>query len=302
MSLSPGKTAFFLLGLSAGALGSVLIRNPAAEQPAPSAEKQVTAATGAINPASKPPESPTPKADALPQAAESDRLRKALEARNQAVKTMESSLAEMRQTLQADEQEREQRREAMQKRFTQFAQGNLEARMSSLARAANLDDEQYGLVASFLEERTNLMMELRSGRYTEEMSAEREAELRQKLDTMNLGQYLGEILGPEQYAEFDSHRQQRNTVAQEAFASRELSRLVDTVKLSEQQLDQIYSAYYQQATQAVPEGELFDSRRMRQQRGDIEAQTEILADILDTEQLAAYRSVLENNRGGPWRR
>ncbi len=301
MSLPLAKTAIFVLGFSAGALGSMLVRDPAPTQPAnttPAATPQ-----SPKQPADKTPRPATPPAtDNATAKAEQDRLRKTLEERNQALGAMEQSLNAMQQTINSDEQEREQRREAMRERFTQFAQGRLEGRMASLDSVARFDDEQYGLVAAFLEERTNLMMELRSGHWNGELTEEREAEIREKLESMKLGQYLQEILGPQQYADYNSHRQQRNTVAQEAYASRELSRLVDNVRLTDQQLDEAYSVYYREAENAVEEGELFDYRRMREQQGDIEKQIGLLQGILDEHQLSTYRNLLESQPGSPWRR
>ena len=174
--------------------------------------------------------------------------------------------------------------------------------MASLDSVARFDDEQYGLVADFLEERTNLMMELRSGHWSGELNEERRSEIEAKLESMKLGQYLQEILGPQQYADYSSHRQQRNSVAQEAYASRELSRLVDNVRLTDQQLDEAYSVYYRQAENAVEEGELFDYRRMREQQGDVEARVGLLQGILDEQQLSTYQGLLESQPGFPWRR
>jgi hypothetical protein len=302
MSLPLAKTAIFILGLSAGALGSMLVRDPAPTQaastpaPPPRSTAQPAAAT-APRPATPPAGDNT---DAAAKA-EQDRLRKTLEERNQALEAMEQSLNAMQQTIKNDEQEREERREAMRERFTQFAQGRLEGRMASLDSVAHFDDEQYDLVAAFLEERTNLMMELRSGRWNGELTEERETEIEAKLESMKLGQYLQEILGPQQYADYSSHRQQRNTVAQEAYASRELSHLVETVRLSDQQLDEAYSVYYREAENAVEEGEFFDSRRMREQQGNIETRTDLLRDILDEQQLSAYRIQLESAPRFHWR-
>lgn len=307
MSLSLGKTAFFILGMSAGALGTMRLHDTSSPplsslQTAP----QTSVATKAVKPIGA---SATAKLSASPSqedlaalAAEKERLRKALEARNQAVGAMANSLAEMRQTVAEDEEEREDRRQAMQERIKYYSRARLDTRMASLSRAANLDDAQYELITSFLEERSNLQMELHSGRWTGELTETRKAEIEEKLETMKFGNRLQEVLDPEQYAEFNSYRKQRNTVAQEAYASRELSRLVDTVKLTDKQLDQAYSAYFQQAEQTVDEGELFERRRMRERGGDIDTQTGILAEILDEEQLSAYRQLLETNRNGPWRR
>ena len=269
MSLSLGKTAFFILGMSAGALGTMRLHDTSSPplsslQTAP----QTSVATKAVKPIGA---SATAKLSASPSqedlaalAAEKERLRKALEARNQAVGAMANSLAEMRQTVAEDEEEREDRRQAMQERIKYYSRARLDTRMASLSRAANLDDAQYELITSFLEERSNLQMELHSGRWTGELTETRKAEIEEKLETMKFGNRLQEVLDPEQYAEFNSYRKQRNTVAQEAYASRELSRLVDTVKLTDKQLDQAYSAYFQQAEQTVDEGELFERRRMRE--------------------------------------
>ena len=301
MSLPIAKTAIFVLGFTAGALGSILVLDPGDQgvvgKPAavPKSAQSPPTAKATLKPALRAP-------DTTAENAKQEQLQEALEAKARELATLEQSLKEMQRTMASDEQERQQRRETMRERFTDFAQGRLESRMVSLDSVARFNDEQYNQVAAFLEERTNLQMELRSGHWSGELTEERSAEIQEQLASMKLGTYLQEILSPQQYAEYNSHRKQRNSVSQEAYAARELSRLVEAVRLTDQQLDEAYSVYYQKAESAVEEGELFDSRRMGRQQGSVEQRTELLQDILDEQQLSVYRASLERRSGFPWGR
>ena len=88
-------------------------------------------------------------------------------------------------------------------------------------------------------------------------------------------EFVAELLGEEQQAEYEAYRRERATARAETVANMRLAMLQDSVALSQEQKDRYFSEY---ATAALES----DGRVSR------EAEREILKNVLSNEQFSAY--------------
>ena len=98
------------------------------------------------------------------------------------------------------------------------------------------------------------------------------------------------------YRAFVPPRTEQHQVELESYASRQLSNLVQSVRLSDEQKDQAYQAFYQEAHNSIPEGEEFSAglRMFGPEAVDnMETQLITLEGILNEEQMSTYRTQVQ---------
>ena len=197
--------------------------------------------------------------------------------------------------LKEDEQETDRPR--MEDRLLSMMENRIQSRITRLKAAIKMSDEQSGVVEAYLRERGAVQMEYRKLRFSGELTPEQEAEYTEKLQEMGVGNFLKDNLSAEQYAEYDQFLQEQNQAELASYASRQISNLVQTVRLTDEQKDQAYQAFYQEAYNSIPEGEEFSAgRRMFGPEAADNMQTQLIAleGILNEEQMSAYRTQVES--------
>ena len=201
------------------------------------------------------------------------------------------------------------RRAGMEDRIKGMMASRMQARISRLKSAITLSDGQAAGIEAFMAERNDLRMEFMSKRFSGELTEEEEAEYLEKLQSMSVGDYLKENLNEEQYGEYEEYLQEQNEAELASYASRQLSNLIQTVRLSDEQKDQAYEAFYVEAEDSIPEGEEFSARRRSfgpEAADNLQTQLIALEGILDEGQMEAYRIQMESRQqavggGGPGR-
>jgi len=196
----------------------------------------------------------------------------------------------------AREEDREPQRSGMESRILRMMETRIQNRIARIKSAVGMSEEQAGTVEAFLRERGELQMEYRRLRFSGEITGEQEADYTAKLQEMSVGNFLKDNLTEEQYSEYDQFLQEQNQVELESYASRQLSNLVQSVRLSDEQKDQAYQAFYQEAHNSIPEGEEFSAgRRMfgPEAVDNMETQLIALEGILNEEQMSTYRTQVQ---------
>ena len=284
-----------IVGVVVGALGSKLLTNEPTELP------EVKDGDGQVVDASK---------MDLPQAIAEI---KKLQAENQTLKARQSNRPKRMVTLSPQQEgnqvgdasanqerpgneEGENRREGIESRIFRMMESRIQDRINNLKSVARMSDDQSKVVEAFLRERGELQMEYRRLRFSGELTDEQEAEFTEKLQEMSVSNFLKDNLSEEQYSEYDQYLQEQNQAELESYASRQLSNLIQSVRLSDDQKDQAYQAFYQEAYTSIPEGEEFSARRRMfgpEAADNLETQLIALEGVLNEEQMATYRTQVE---------
>ena len=286
---------FLIVGVMVGAVGSVLITKDPGELP------EVQSGDGKVVDGQE---------MDLPQAIAEI---KKLKAENQSLKSRQSNRPKQMVTLspkqegvssgaaptnedRPEKEEGENRRDGMESRILSMMENRIQGRISRLKSAIKMTDDQSRVVEAFLRERGELQMEYRKLRFSGELTDEQEAEFTEKLQDMSVSNFLKDNLSEEQYSEYDQYLQEQNQAELESYASRQVSNLIQSVRLNDGQKDQAYQAFYQEAYTSIPEGEEFSARRRMfgpEAADNLETQLIALDGILNEEQMATYRTEVE---------
>jgi hypothetical protein len=172
----------------------------------------------------------------------------------------------------------------------------VQSRIASIKTAVALTDNQVARIESFYNQRNELMMEMRTKQHNGELTEAEEAEYRAKLDSLSTGNLMKEVLDADQYSDYEEYRKEQNEAELESYASRRLSSLIQSVRLTDDQKNKAYEAFYLNAYNTIPEGDMFSSRRMYygSESNNVEAQLSPLEGILNEEQMATYRTEVES--------
>ena len=206
------------------------------------------------------------------------------------------------------EARREERNSSIENRIKGMMASRMQARITRLKSAITLSDGQLSGIETFMSQRNELRMEYMSKRFSGEITEEEEAEYTEKLQSMSVGSYLKENLDEEQYGDYEEYLQEQNEAELASYASRQLSNLVQTVRITDVQKDQAYEAFYLEAQSSIPEGEEFNARRRSfgpEAADNLQTQLIALENILDEGQMETYRTQVENRQqaiggsGGP---
>ena len=282
---------FLIVGVIVGFAAANLISNDSADLPTVEEGHHAVVDEGAMD---------------LPQALTEI---KKLKAENQSLKARQSGKPRQMMTLSPNQDEavgnndqepndenQEARQNGMESRIMAMMENRIQGRISRLKSAIKMTDQQSTVVEAFLRERGELQMEYRKLRFSGELTPEQEAEYTEKLQEMSVSNFLKDNLSEEQYNEYDQYLQEQNQAELESYASRQLSNLVQTVRLSDDQKDQAYQAFYQEAYTSIPEGEEFSARRRMfgpEAADNMATQLIALEGILNEEQMTSYRTQVE---------
>ena len=167
------------------------------------------------------------------------------------------------------------RRRDSERRFETFRKIRRDTAITRLALRLNLTEEQKARLAERAEANEAELRELAErARLSPDDEALR-AELRERMRAADPEEFVAELLGEEQQAEYEAYRRERATARAETVANMRLAMLQDSVALSQEQKDRYFSEY---ATAALET----DGRVSR------EAEREILKNVLSNEQFSAY--------------
>lgn len=167
------------------------------------------------------------------------------------------------------------RRRETERRFETFRKIRRDTAITRLALRLNLTEEQKARLAERAEANEAELRELAErARLAPDDEALR-AELRERMRASDPEEFVAELLGEEQQAEYEAYRRERATARAETVANMRLAMLQDSVALSQEQKDRYFSEY---ATAALES----DGRVSR------EAEREILKNVLSNEQFSAY--------------
>lgn len=167
------------------------------------------------------------------------------------------------------------RRRETERRFETFRKIRRDTAITRLALRLNLTEEQKARLAERAEANEAELRELAErARLAPDDEALR-AELRERMRASDPEEFVAELLGEEQQAEYEVYRRERATARAETVANMRLAMLQDSVALSQEQKDRYFSEY---ATAALES----DGRVSR------EAEREILKNVLSNEQFSAY--------------
>lgn len=167
------------------------------------------------------------------------------------------------------------RRRETERRFETFRKIRRDTAITRLALRLNLTEEQKARLAERAEANEAELRELAErARLAPDDEALR-AELRERMRASDPEEFVAELLGEEQQAEYEAYRRERATARAETIANMRLAMLQDSVALSQEQKDRYFSEY---ATAALES----DGRVSR------EAEREILKNVLSNEQFSAY--------------
>ena len=167
------------------------------------------------------------------------------------------------------------RRWETERRFETFRKIRRDTAITRLALRLNLTEEQKVRLAERAEANEAELRELAErARLAPDDEALR-AELRERMRASDPEEFVAELLGEEQQAEYEAYRRERATARAETVANMRLAMLQDSVALSQEQKDRYFSEY---ATAALET----DGRVSR------EAEREILKNVLSNEQFSAY--------------
>ncbi len=195
----------------------------------------------------------------------------------------------------AEEAKREERRTSMEDRFRTMMSSRIQAKVATLQTAVKMDASQAERIQAFMSERDEVMMEYRRKRWSGELTDEEDAQYNAKIEAMKVGDFMKDVLSPEQYSEYDAYRKEQNEAELGSYASRQLSDLLQSVRLTDEQKDKAYEAFYLEAYNSIPEGEEFSSRRRSYgpESNNVDMRVAPLQGILDDQQMTVYRSQLE---------
>lgn len=282
---------FLIVGVIVGVAGANLVSNDPGHLPKVEEGDHAVADVGTMD---------------LPQALTEI---KKLKEENQSLKARQSGKPRQMVTLspkedeaigKSDEESKDEKREArqngMESRIMAMMENRIQGRISRLKSAIKMTDQQSTLVEAFLRERGELEMEYRRLRFSGEITPEQEAEYTEKLQGMSVSNFLKDHLSEEQYNEYGQYLQEQNQAELESYVSRQLSNLVQTVRLTGEQKDQAYQVFYQEAYSSIPEGEEFSARRRMygpEAADNMATQLIALEGILNEEQMAIYRTQVE---------
>lgn len=167
------------------------------------------------------------------------------------------------------------RRRETERRFETFRKIRRDTAITRLTLRLNLTEEQKARLAERAEANEAELRELAErARLAPDDEALR-AELRERMRASDPEEFVAELLGEEQQAEYEAYRRERATARAETVANMRLAMLQDSVALSQEQKDRYFSEY---ATAALES----DGRVSR------EAEREILKNVLSNEQFSAY--------------
>ena len=227
--------------------------------------------------------------------AENDELIATLSMKVNETEDLNTELTEYRVAEAEREQDRDSRRDEGISRWKGAMENRIKSRVDSLSTMLGMDEEQAGLIQVFMVKRSDLEINMNLMRWRGEHSDEAVNEARAKVKEMNIGEYYEEVLTEEQYVEYEKYQSEQNVAQLESYAADRLSRMVSNVRLTEDQKDGVYEAFYIQAQQSVEPGEIFNSRGYGYSNtGDVEQRVSVMAEVLDDSQLAAYRQQLES--------